>query len=144
MNAPALLVARVGADRYGLELVAVRQVVPLAAVTRVPARSHAVRGVIPYQERYLSVVSLEALITGQAPPSREAGAAVVVTLGGMDLALEVDDVETVVDRGAVYLALAPAGTGPARGVCRCEGALVTVLDTAALEERVTALGERAP
>jgi chemotaxis signal transduction protein len=143
VSAPAFLVARVGADRYGIELAAVRQVVPLAQVTRVPTRSHAVRGVIPYQERYLSVVSLEALITGRVPPSRDSGTAVVVRLGGTDLALEVDDVESLVDPGAAYLAAAPAGTVPARGVCRCEGALVTVLDTATLEERVTTLGERA-
>jgi chemotaxis signal transduction protein len=141
VTAPALLVARAGGERYGFDIVAVREVVAVGEATPVPARSAALRGVVPYQGRHLSLFSLEALLTGRAPPPRGEGAAVVVMLGEADVALEVDEVEAVVGAGSAYVAASTADAGAARGVCRCGDALVTVLDTALLAARVAAHGE---
>ncbi len=142
MTVPALLVARAGGERYGLDVAAVREVVPVGEVTAVPSRSLAVRGVMAVRERYLSLFSLEALLTGRMPLRGDAGAAVVVALGGSELALEVDEVESVVDAGGAYVAGEGVGGIAARGICRCGDALVTVLDTALLAERVTAFVEK--
>jgi chemotaxis signal transduction protein len=140
--APALLVARVGTERYGFDIGAVREVVVIERVADVPARSAAVRGVMPLRDRHVSLISLAALLGGGDPPLETGGAAVVVTLGGVDLALEVDEVEAVVDVGAELVAGAAPGGVPARGVWRWGQTLVTVLDMGVLAERVTALEER--
>ncbi len=141
-TAPALLVARVGAERYGFDIGAVREVVAIEGVADVPAVSAAVRGVMPRRQRHVSVISLAALLSGGALPRETGGAAIVVSLGGAELALEVDEVESVVDGGAVFVAAAAPGGLPGRGVWRCGSVLVTVLDMGLLAERVTALEER--
>lgn len=141
-TAPALLVARVGEEHYGFDIGTVREIVAIEGVADVPACSAAVRGVMPRRQRHVSLISLAALLSGGAPPPETGGAAVVVTLGGAELALEVDEVESVVNGGAEFVAAAPAGGIPARGVWRCGNTLVTVLDTGLLAERVTALEER--
>jgi chemotaxis signal transduction protein len=144
VTVPPLLVARAGGERYGLDIAAVREVVPVGEVTPVPSHSLAVRGVMPLRERYLSLFSLEALLTGRMPLRGQAGAAVVVALGGAEVALEVDEVEAVVDGGGAFLSGEGVAGIAARGVCRCGESLVTVLDSAQLAERVAAFVERVP
>jgi len=141
MTVPPLLVARAGGERYGLEIAAVREIVPVGEVTPVPSRSLAVRGVMPVREHYLSLYSLEALLTGRMPLRGLAGAAVVVGLGGAEVALEVDEVEAVVERAGAFLAT--GGGIAARGLCRCGDGLVTVLDSTLLAERLAAFVEPA-
>ena len=140
--APAFVVARIGAERYGIELGTVREIVGIAGLASVPVLGAAVRGVIPHHGRYVSLISLAALLGGGPPPPEAGGAAVVVALGGAELALEVDEVEAVADGGAEFVAASPVGGIPARGVWRCGDAMVTVLDAGLLAERVTALEER--
>jgi chemotaxis signal transduction protein len=140
--APALLVARVGTEHYGFDLATVCEVMAVDAVAPVPSLSAAVRGVMVRGQHHVSLVSLAALLSGGAPPPLTGGAAVVIAVGGVELALEVDEVESVVNGGAEFAAAPIAGGGPARGVWRCGQTLVTVLDTALLAERVAAREER--
>lgn len=145
MKAPAafpFVVVRLGAERYGFDVAAVREVVAVGTLASVPARSSAVRGLIPSRERFLPVVSLAALLSGGPPPVEPGQSALVVHHGGAEVALEVDEVESVVDGDAEYVGAA-TGTLPARGVWRWRegGALVTVLDVAQLAERVNTLEE---
>ena len=142
--APALLVARVGSEHYGFDVTEVREIVAIADVAEVPTVSRAVRGVMPRRERHVSLVNLAALLSGAPPPFETSASAVVVTSGGADLALEVDEVESVVDGGAEFVAVAAAAGLPARGVWRCGALLVTVLDAGLLAERVAKLQEREP
>ena len=141
-GAPALVVARVGAERYGFEVASVREIVTVAGVVDVPTVSPVVRGVMLHHDHHIALVSLAALLTGAPPSFEPTRTAVVVTTGGADFAVEVDEVEDVVDGGAELVAPAAAADAPARGVWRCGGNQVTVLDAAALGERVTALRER--
>jgi len=144
VKAPApfpFVVARVGAERYGFDVAAVREVVAVGYLASVPARSAAVRGLIPNRDRFLPVVSLSALLSGAAPPMEPGPTALVVTHGGAEMALEVDEVESVADGGAEFVGGAAIGSLPARGVWRWDGALVTVLDVAQLAERVNTLEE---
>jgi chemotaxis signal transduction protein len=141
-SAQALLVARIGTERYAFDIGAVREVVAIEDVAEVPARLVALRGVMPRRDGRVSLLSLAALLGGGDPPHELGGAAVVVTLGGVELALEVDEVEAVVDGGAPIVAGAVAGGLPARGVWRWGQTLVTVLDMGLLAERVTSLEER--
>lgn len=130
------LVVRAGGERYGLALDAVREVLDVTVPPRpVPARTLALRGVIPHRERFLSLLHLGALLGGGAPPAAVGDTAVVVETARTALALEVDDVEVVVDRGATFVGA--AGAAWTQGVWRVGTELVTVLDLGVLAERVT-------
>jgi len=135
------VVVRVGGERYGFDVAAVREVAAVGTVASVPKRLAAVRGVIAHHDRFLPLVSLAALLSGEPPPMEPSRAAVVVVMGGAEVALEVDEVESVVDGGAEHAGPA-AGAPAARGVWRWGGTLVTVLDPALLAERMAALEER--
>jgi chemotaxis signal transduction protein len=131
--ADRFLVVRAGGARYGLGLDAVREVVDIVAAPQpVPARTASLRGVIALRERHVSLIHLASLVAGVAPPDAVGDTAVVVVVDGASLALEVDDVESVVDRTADYLGAAPAAW--ASGVWRVGADLVTVLDLGVLAE----------
>lgn len=134
MNRDGFLVVKAGGARYGLGLAEVREVVDVAPARAVPSRSQALRGIMPLRERFVSLVHLASLVSGQAPPETMTDTAVVVHVSGAPMALEVDDVEEVVDRDADYVGAAPASW--ARGVWKVGPELVTVLDLDVLTERI--------
>jgi len=139
MSTDAFLVVRAGRERYGLDLGAVREVVDVVPPRAVPSRSPAMRGVMPLRDRHVSLIHLGVLLTGGALPAALGETAVVVMVGRAALALEVDDVEEVVDRGATQVGGAPAGW--AAGVWRVGEELVTVLELGVLAERLSEIGE---
>ena len=128
------LVVRAGGARFGLNLADVREVVDLAPPRPVPGRLAALRGVMPLHDRHVSLIHLAALIAGGAPPEALSDTAVVVHIAGAPLALEVEDVEAVVDRATDYVGAAPVSW--ASGVWRVGTELVTVLDLNVLAERI--------
>lgn len=132
--AAGFLVVRAGVERYGVDLAAVEEVVDLAAPAPVPGRVPAFRGVTRWRGRHLSVLHLGALMAGAAPPPERGDTALVVRLGGLPVALEVDAVEDVVEGGGASVGASLAAG--ASGVWQVGGALVTMLDFAALAERV--------
>jgi chemotaxis signal transduction protein len=133
------LVVRAGADRYGIGLSSVREVVDVPPPRPVPARTPALRGVMPLRERFLSLVHLGALLAGGVPPGAAGDTAVVVEVGETVVALEVDEVLEVVEGGATFVGSAPAAW--ASGIWRVGTELVTVIDPAALAERLTSIEE---
>ena len=137
MIADGFLVVRAGGARYGLGLADVREVVDVVPPRPVPARLAALRGVMPLHERYVSLIHLAALIAGGTPPESLGDTAVVVHVAGSALALEVEDVEAVVDRATDYVGAAPVSW--ASGVWRVGTDLVTVLDLSVLAERINPL-----
>ena len=139
MIAAGFLVVRVGGERYGIDLASVEEVVDLGAPTPVPGRLPAFRGVVRWRARHLSVLHLGALMDGASPPERRGDTALVVRLGDLPVALEVDAVVDVVEGGGASVGASP--TAGAVGVWQVEGALVTMLDLGALAERVAEQGE---
>lgn len=133
-TAAGFLVVRAGVERYGVDLAAVEEVVDLAAPAVVPGRLPAFRGVTRWRGRHLSVLHLGALMEGATPPRERGDTALVVRLGGQPVALEVDAVVDVVEGGGASVGASPAAG--AAGVWQVGGALVTMLDLAALAERV--------
>lgn len=140
-GAERFLVVRAGGERYGLRLEVVREVVDVAPPRPVPARTTALRGVMPLRDRHCSLLHLASLLSGSAPPAALAETAVVVLVGGVAMALEVDDVEDVVESAATRVGAAPAAW--AEGVWRVGEELVTVLDLGVLAERLTETGSQA-
>jgi purine-binding chemotaxis protein CheW len=134
----AFLIVRVGTERYGLPLADVREVMDLVPPRPVPTRSPALRGLMPLREHFVSLVHLGALIAEGQAPAGLAGTAAIVMVGGVKLALEVDDVEAVVDRSATFVGPAPEPW--ASGIWRVGTDLVTVLDLGVLGERIVTNG----
>lgn len=133
------LVVGAGGERYGVDLASVEEVVDLAAPAAVPARLPALRGVAQWRGRHLSVLHLGALMAGGAAPPERGDTALVVRLGGVPVALEVDAVLEVVEQGGASVGASP--TAGASGVWAVGGALVTMLDLEALAGRLAEQGE---
>jgi len=136
----AYLIVRAHGERYGLPLLEVLEVVDLAPPQPVPTRCAALRGLMPLRERFVSLVHLGTLIAGRgaSPPPALGDTAVVVSVAGVPMALEIEGVEAVVDKSATFVGPAPAAW--ASGVWRIASELVTVLDLGALAERITESG----
>lgn len=134
----AFLIVRVGTERYGLPLADVREVLDLVPPRPVPRASPALRGLMPLREHFVSLVHLGALIAQGEAPAALAGTAAIVMVGGVRVALEVDDVEAVVDRSATFVGAAPEPW--ASGVWRVGSELITVLDLGVLGERIVTNG----
>ena len=137
MSAAGFLVVRSGTERLGLAMASVEEVVDLGAPAPVPGRGPAFRGVVRWRGRHVSVLHLGVLVGGGAPPEARGDTALVVVLGGIPVALEVDAVDEVVDDGGASVGGAPAA-GVA-GVWQVRGALVTMLDLGSLTERLAEL-----
>ena len=134
MNRDGFLVVTAGGSRYGLGLSEVREVVDVVPARAVPSRNAAVRGIMPLRERFVSLVHLATLVTGGTPPDASSDTAVIVNVRGAPMALEVDDVEQVIDRNADFVGAAPSVW--ASGIWRVGKELVTVLDLEVLTERM--------
>jgi chemotaxis signal transduction protein len=133
------LLVRTGNRRVGLELSHVLGVTPLASVHPVPSVESAVRGVAAVQGKMVPVIHLGALLEGVACPPVFGALAVLVSVGGRRLCLEVDEAELLVRDRA--LPVPPGSTLPwAFGVARHAGGLVPLLDLPALSSRLMETG----
>jgi len=130
------LVVRSGAERYGLALAAVEEVVELLEPAPVPGSLASFRGVVRWRDRHVSVVHLGALVQGGAAPDSRGATAAVVMLDGRPVALEVEGVEDVVEQGAATTLDHVEAVEAGEGVWRVGGALVTLLDLEGLAERL--------
>lgn len=128
------LLVRTGSRRVGLELDQIVELIQVGPVYRVPSREPSVRGVADVRGRLIPVVHLGALLEAGPCPARGGDLAVVVTVDGKRVCLEIDDAEVVVREPA--LPVPQGSTLPwAIGVARHPDGLVPVLDLAALSSR---------
>lgn len=133
-TAGGFLLVRTGSRRVGLELDQIVELIQVGPVYRVPSREPSVRGVADVRGRLIPVVHLGALLEAGPCPAREGDLAVVVTVDGKRVCLEIDDAEVVVREPA--LPVPQGSTLPwAIGVARHPDGLVPVLDLAALSSR---------
>lgn len=133
-TAGGFLLVRTGSRRVGLELDQIVELIQVGAVHRVPSREPSVRGVAHVRGRLIPVVHLGALLEAGPCPARGGDLAVVVTVDGKRVCLEIDDAEVVVREPA--LPVPPGSTLPwAIGIARHPDGLVPVLDLAALSSR---------
>lgn len=93
MSVERLLYVRAGGYRFGLPLSAVLAVLEPAAVQAVPSRLAALRGVIEARGRMLSLLNLGALLGAEMPGHSTGGMLVVARVGGVEVALEVDEID---------------------------------------------------
>jgi chemotaxis signal transduction protein len=130
------LLVRVGDRRVGLPVSQVIEVTHLGRVHPVPVVEPAVRGLVAVHGRMVPVVHLGALLEGARCPPEAAGVAVVVTLEGRRVCLEVEEAEILLREPA--LPVPPGETLPwAVGVAQHQASLVPLLDLSALSSRLT-------
>ena len=130
------LLVRTGHRRVGLELSQVVEVTQVGPVHPVPSVEPALRGVVTLQGRIMPVVHLGALLGAGPCPPTAGELAVVVTLDGRRVCLEVDEADVVVRE--MTLPVPPGSTLPwAVGVAPHPAGPIPLLDLTALGSRLT-------
>jgi purine-binding chemotaxis protein CheW len=132
------VIFRVEQQRYGLPLLAVKEVVvPPPSFTRVPRAPPAVSGVMNLRGRVVTVVELRQLLglpDGPTPPGR----VVLLDRGRRDLGLLVTEVDGIDEVGRMDPAPGPA-VPAVRGLVQLRGLAVTVLDAEGLDSAMLAM-----
>jgi len=130
------LVVMLGTERYGLELGALVEVFPFAKFTPVPGAPPTLVGLINLRGQIRSVVSLSRLLelAGPEPEERAEGYIIMLRSGGVEVGVQVDQVEriTLVSLNALTTP-SKGGVSPPNGYIRGvspEG--VILLDVAAI------------
>jgi purine-binding chemotaxis protein CheW len=135
MSVSAVLLARAGARRVALPLEHLVEVIDPGTAVVVPAREPSFRGLADLRGRLVPVVHLGALLDGGACPPHQSDAAVVISIGGRILCLEVEAVEEVT-RGDMVPVPAGEALPWALGVVRAADGLVPILDIATVGSRL--------
>jgi two-component system chemotaxis response regulator CheV len=136
MSAEGWLLVRAGGRRVGLALDQVIEVLDLGPVYPVPSTEPAVRGVTTSRGRLVPLVHLASLLDGRSSAPAGGGTAVMVSLGGRRVCLEVDDAEEVLREAGLPV---PAGASLpfAVAVARQPGGIVPLLDLTAIGARIS-------
>ena len=125
-----LLLLEVGETLYGIESVAVREIVPTKTATRLPGAPVHVRGLMNLRGELVTVVDLCHRVTG-APVRNADGSTIVVQSGDRVLGLSVDEVRDVQTLDVADTAESPfeaASGGFIRRLGRLGDEVVIVLD----------------
>lgn len=139
-GAERLLVFRVGAERFGVALSSVREVVDSPIVRRLPDAAPSLLGVAMVRGELIPLYDA-CVILDVERESSTAGAALLFSAGGRRVALAIDDVFDPVLVDEQELRPMPgAGAADAiiRGLVRRGGDLVAVLDDAVLIDTMLA------
>jgi purine-binding chemotaxis protein CheW len=92
----AILVFRLGAERYGIALQHLAEVLPLRACASVPCAPPELLGVISIRGEICSVLQLGRMLNLPASGQDDPGYVLVVRCTGREIALHVDQVEDIV------------------------------------------------
>ena len=133
------LLVTAGGRPVGLPVEYLEAVTECGAYSMVPSSEPALRGVATVRGTTVPVVHLGTLLSGGVLPAERGGTAVLVTIGGRKLCLEVDDADIVVHEPA--MPVPPDAAMPwARAVVRRPEGLVPLLDLSALGARLMEAG----
>lgn len=128
------LLVRLGERRVGLPIDLVLAVEALGSVHPVPTSVPACRGVTTTRGRIIPVLGLATLI--EAAAEGIGGTAVLLSINGKHICLEVDDAEAIIRGDPLPL---PKGEALpwASGVVRMSDGLIPLVDLEAVGERLT-------
>ncbi len=131
-----LVVLRLGAQHYALDINDVREVIAVPEITAIPRQPHHTLGVLNLRGRVLPVVDLRRAL-GLTPAAPTSSSRVVVAQDGRLVGLLADEVSQVATVGrAAVEPLDPTVVDQtdeyARGILRVDGQIVVWLDLARL------------
>lgn len=134
-----VLLVRVGDRQVGLAVESLVEVIELAAPFPVPCTTPALRGLIPVRERLVPVLHLGAALDGAACPDRLGEMAVIATVDGRAIGLEVDHASEV--KPAVVTPLPEDLLVPgAVGAVQMDGVFLPVIDVPLLAAQLIDIG----
>lgn len=140
-GAERLLVFRVGAERFGVALAAIREVIDAPAVRRLPDASPSMLGVVTVRGELLPLFDAR-VILGVEKASVAPGAALIFSADARRVALAIDDVFDPLLVEAQELRPMPGGAGAGdaiiRGLVRRGNDLVGILDDETLVDTMLA------
>ncbi|HEY3450076.1 MAG TPA: chemotaxis protein CheW [Myxococcales bacterium] len=132
------VVFRIGTERYGLPLAAVREVVPPASMSLVPRAPGAVRGIMNLRGRVVTVVELAGLLGLSVEQPPDGGKVLILDRGRRDLGLQVTGIDGIHTLENITPAPGEA-LASVKGVARQANGAVTVLDADGLEKQIVGL-----
>lgn len=135
---------RLGQEEYGIEILKVREIILVGAVTRVPQPPPYLRGLINLRGTVIPIVDLRTRFGMPAAADNEATRIVVCTCEGQTIGFVVDSVSEVMRVPRDQIAPPPAAIAGLRqkyitGLVRLDKRLMILLDV----ERLFAAGESA-
>jgi purine-binding chemotaxis protein CheW len=140
------VVFRLAGGSYGIELDAVREIIPFRGATRLPGAPAHVSGLVNVRGAIVTVIDLGAQLEG-APSARDKSSVMLIEHGGKLVGAAVDEVLDVRRTGDVELddgGTEMAANAAVRGVGRLaasegeEGGVITLLDIHGIISRVLA------
>lgn len=133
------LLVSAGGRPIGIPVEYLEAVTETGSCSPVPSSEPAVRGVATVRGTTVPVVHLATLLTGGAMPAERGETAILVSIAGRLVCLEVDDADVVVYEPA--MPVPPDAAMPwARAVVRRPDGLVPLLDLSALGARLMETG----
>ncbi|MGC4123094.1 MAG: chemotaxis protein CheW [Myxococcales bacterium] len=132
------VVFRIGPERFGLPLAAVREVVPPATMSLVPRAPPAVRGIMNLRGRVVTVIELAGLLGLPAEQPPDGGKVLILDRGRRDLGLKVTGIDGIHMLEDVSPAPGEA-LASVKGVARQASGAVTILDADGLEKQIVGL-----
>ncbi|MDP6634110.1 MAG: chemotaxis protein CheW [Phycisphaerae bacterium] len=91
------LLFRLGAEEYGLEILKVREIIPMQALTTVPRTPPHVRGVLNLRGRVIPAIDLHLRFALEQPETTQPPVIVIVRVNDVEVGLIVDSVSEVLD-----------------------------------------------
>ena len=126
------LLVRVGPRCVGLALDQVEEIIDLGDTHAVPAKTPALRGIMPVNGRLVPVLHLASYLADTGCPETRGVVGVLAGINGRTLCLEVDDADTLIE--TEVLPVPPGIDLPARAVARHDGSVIPILDLDRLGE----------
>ena len=121
------------AEEYGIEILRVREIIGLMAITRVPKTESYVRGIVNLRGRVIPIIDLRAKFLMATTDTTDETCIIVVQAMGHQVGLLVDKVSEVVDMATENIVEPPAlgdddATDYILGIGRGESSVTLLLD----------------
>ncbi len=130
-----MLLFRVGATTYAVDVAAAHEIIPLRRITRLPGAPAHVRGLINVRGTIVTVLDLGARLEPSRAPLAD-GSILLVRRGHRLVGLLVEEVSDVRTLDLADVHTAESSGSVVRGVADVDGAPVVVLDLDALITQV--------
>lgn len=105
-----------GQNRYGIDIMAVREIRSWSPVTQVPDQPHAVRGVLDIRGQVVQVFDLNLLLGSGQNEVTNSHVVIIVAVEGKNVGILVDAVSDIINVGEKDMRPPPSNSGGGRGV----------------------------
>ncbi|MBU1175234.1 MAG: chemotaxis protein CheW [Alphaproteobacteria bacterium] len=122
----------VGANAYGIDIMAVREIRSWSAITQLPDQARGARGVLDIRGKIVEVFDLSLVLGSGSRDTQDSQVILVVAIDGRDVGLAVDSVSDIVDAGDGDFAEPPVTGGKIATIVRQHEQLISILDLATL------------